>query len=759
MLDNTLWFLLQLVIKMILRPCIPSELNPPANTTLVTCSKGMADVVHFLSNVEEFGLDLETNMVDGFYDRRIRTIQVGNRQNQYVIDLLAFAGSTESLVNGMGDQYRSSCIKSSGVDYVRNTLRPYLETDKIIKVGYSLSFEYETIKWNLGLRIYGLYDCFLVEKVLNSGKVDFKKVKNFWGMDDCVARYCGLQISKGEQKTFDLSTPLTPEQITYAGLDTRFPIAMKGAQEKRVEALKLNRTVKLENDAIPAFGDMHLNGMLINTEKWLAEISKTQELHVKNIELLDELFIPIVGLCSQPHTENELNLCEKFWRDETDKAQRADYRTKFYKMRKANKDWEKKKDKIEGKANVQYGSPGQLLAALRLAKVNIGNTNDDTLEVLEGNKYVDAVREFRTTEKILDSYSQSYLDEHIHPKTGRVHAIFDQLGAATGRTASRKPNMQNINKESVWRECFIARPGKVILTIDYSGCELRILAEVSGEKVWIDAFNAGWDVHSVGAEMIFGAKWKDAACKGGEIGKNDKGEDEVLPPCAYYNKDHKKCKCPLHKILRDYIKSINFGIAYGMEAKKLARKIKVSVEEAKELLRDYRLAFKKVTACLERLGNEAKALLKSVTLAGRIRFYNKPDWELAKRYTIEDCQEDGKQFSNNLVNRTYTGMFASIERQGKNSPIQGTNADMVKLSVGCGYDSTGESLMWHRLEPEFGALLLSSVHDECVIEADESNAKEVFDFACGCMFRGGNEFLTVIKAEVEGHIKNCWSKG
>lgn len=732
-----------------LRPCVPQELNPPINTRLITASTGMEDVGYFLRNVKEFGLDIETNMVDGFYDRRIRTIQVGNRDQQYVIDLLTFAGSTDVLVNAMGGQYHSRQIKSSGLDYVRSTLQPYLETDKILKIGYSLGFEYETIKWNLGLRIYGLYDCYLAEKVLNSGKVHFLKVKEFWKLRDCVGRYCGLDISKDEQTTFDLSTPLTEAQIIYAGLDTRFPISIKGAQDKRVEALKLTRTVKIENDAIPAFGDMHLNGMLINTDKWLGEIHETQILHQTNLDLLDELFIPIVGLCEQPHTDNELLLCEKFWREEKDKTVRPKYLETFRKMRRENKSWEKKKDKIEGKANLQYGSPAQLLKALLQAGVKLTGTNDDILEVLEGNKYVDAVREFRTTQKILDSYGQAYLDDNINPFTGRVHAIFDQLGAETGRTSSRKPNMQNINKGAIWRECFIARPGKVILTIDYSGCELRILAEVSGEKVWIDAFNVGWDVHSVGAEMIFGAKWKDAAEEG----------------CAYYvpSKEfpdaHAKCKCKQHKILRDYIKSINFGIAYGMEAKKLSRKIKVSVEEAKQLLKDYRAAFKKVTAWLEKAGTDAKALLQSVTLAGRIRFYNKPSWELAKKYAAEDAEDEGKPLTNSMINRTYNSLFASIERQGKNSPIQGTNADMVKLSVGCGYDSSGESLMWQRLEPEFGALLLSSVHDECVIEADESNAKEVFDFVCGAMFRGGNEFLTVVKAEVEGHIKNCWSKG
>ena len=1034
--------MLQLDHNMELRPCIASQLSPPLNTMLVEDGKGMDRIVDFVTNVDEFGFDIETNMVEDFFDRRIRTIQIGNREQQYVIDLLQFAPSA-GLMASMGNYYREPTGERTGLDYVRSTLQPFLESSKKIKVGHNLSFEYETIKWNLGLRIFGLYDTMLAEKVLNSGKVNFL-MKGFWALDDCVGRYCGLKVDKTNQTSFDLHTPLTQSQIEYGGLDTRFPIAIKGAQVKTIESLNLQRTMQIENDAIPAFGDMHLNGMLIDTEKWLNEINKVQEIHKVNIQRLDDLFVPVIGRLCRPHSEEEERLCEKFWREEKDPYLRPNYRKEFYRIRKENKQWAKDCVAFEGEANVQYGSPTQMLTALRQAGVELKSTNDEVLETLEGNPFVDATREFRTTEKVLNSYGPAYLEKNINKNTGRIHAIFDQLGAETGRTSSRKPNCfsddteiltnrgwvmlpnlletdlvaqynkdnkeislskptsyikqffsgdmchisteqqidmlltpdhdcllqnrknkvfrkikaknylqdnlqygagyyvggdttyrqsqltliaalqadgtitkysfvwtfkkqrkiqrfrqalinegivftekqyenntitrfiikneyipewllnkkffdtwimcldkhsfnflaeeiwfwdgcykrrsmyssntklnsdwvqiltslsgrraklreytpkedanlnwqvdaslndyslttnssvinvpysgyvycvsmplgtviirrnnvvaitgncQNIDKDAAWRSCFIARPGKVIITIDYSGSELRILAEVSGEKVWIDAFNAGWDVHSVGAEMLFGKKWKDAAEEG----------------CSYYI-NHQKCKCKLHKILRDHVKTLNFGIAYGLEAGKLGRKLKITKKEAQQLLIDYRNAFKAVTAWLEKAGKEAQSTLRSITLAGRIRFYSKPDWEVAKKYAAEDAKKKGIVLTNDLINRKYKSLYASIERQGKNSPIQGLGADMVKLSVGCGYDSNGESLLWQRLEPEFDALLLSSVHDEIVIEAWEHNSKSVYEFACSAMFRGGNEFLTVIKAEVEGNIGNCWSK-
>lgn len=659
-----------------LRKCIASELNPPANITLVEDYNGLDKIDSFLSSVSEFGLDIETNMTDHFFDRRIRTIQIGNKYEQYVIDLLAFAGSTSVLLNHMGG-YGISLSQSSGkLASVKDMLNLFLHTNKKIKIGHNLTFEYETLKWNLGIRIFGLYDTMLAEKVIYAGAVNYKR-SDFWALDDLIARYCGLQISKAEQTTFNLTDPLTSAQIEYAGLDPRFPCAIKGAQVKVILERGLQRTIDIENDAIPAFCDMHLNGVMIDLEKWRAALQVTYDKHKINIEEMDKFFLPIVGEAKKPHSDEEEALCEKFWREESLKAkkdpsrreQSNSYKKEYYRIRKANADWVKHAGKCEGKANIEYGSPAQLLKALQKSGLKIKSTNDEVLETLEGTPIIDAVREYRETNKTINSYGEAYIKKNVNLNTGRVHPITDQLGAETGRTSSRKPNMQNIDRKSYWRECFVARPGRVIITVDYSACELRILAEVSGEQVWIDAFNAGWDVHSVSAEILYGQVWKDAA----------------QPGCAYYEPSkefpdaHGKCKCKEHKRLRDYIKAINFGIAYGMEAAKLARKLKIEKSEAQELLARYRRTFAAVTAWLEKAGREAQATLRSLTLAGRYRLYPKPDWALAKQWAGEDCEKEGKILTNNTINRKYKGMYASIEREGKNSPIQGCIAGSSRI--------------------------------------------------------------------------------
>jgi DNA polymerase I-like protein with 3'-5' exonuclease and polymerase domains len=117
----------------------------------------------------------------------------------------------------------------------------------------------------------------------------------------------------------------------------------------------------------------------------------------------------------------------------------------------------------------------------------------------------------------------------------------NQIGAATGRTSSSAPNLQNIPHGSEYRLCFKSRPGYKLVTVDMSGAELRIMAELSGEPSWVDAFNNGWDVHSIGAEMMYGERWKQAA----------------LESCKFVS-GRQKCKCPGHELLRNSVKAINF---------------------------------------------------------------------------------------------------------------------------------------------------------------------------------------------------------
>lgn len=753
-----------------IKSCVPAEMNPPLKPMLITNSEGLFYLRDFFNRVHEMGMDTETNITATFYDRRCRTIQVGNKDEQYVIDLLAFAGSKEQLVFLQGDY--GVRIPGSPLEEVVDTIREAFQSPSWTKVGANLQFDYEVLKWNFGIRTCGMYDIQLAEKIIYTGAIGFFE-SGVWALDDLVRRYCGLEIDKSHQKSFDLSTPLTQSQIDYCGLDGRLPLAVKKGQEAKLVKGKLERVTRLENAAIGAFGDMRLNGLLIDKDKWMGLVRDVERKHKVIVKYLDKHFSCVVGNKKAPDLE-ELKTLEQRWRDESDKQVRAEHRKCYMESQKALTQWKKESATWEGDAAINYSSNAQLLAALRkmgYTKTALKSTNDQDLKqhaahqkwdvatvfedeglnLLDQCDLFDLIRLYRETSKVMSTYGEEFLAKHIHPVTGRVHSTISQLGAETGRTSSSKPNVQNILKGADWRGCFVARPGYKIITVDYSGCELRILAEVSGEKIWIEAFNHGDDVHSVGAEILFGDEWKNGAEHG----------------CKYYKvvdgrAQHQKCSCKTHKKLRGIIKNINFGLAYGMEAKKLAEDLGITKKEAQALLDKYRATFPTVTEYLRQSGQSGLMNLEARTLAGRRRLFEQPTWEMAvkktqelfKRLKLTPSQEE---FSKK-VNMTFKGMYGSIEREAKNTPIQGTNADMAKLAMGAEITEDGFQYMWHRLETEFGALLINFVHDEFVVEVPEDKAEACFHFVGECMKMAGAEFVKSVVMDYEGHIDTKWRK-
>jgi DNA polymerase I-like protein with 3'-5' exonuclease and polymerase domains len=268
------------------------------------------------------------------------------------------------------------------------------------------------------------------------------------------------------------------------------------------------------------------------------------------------------------------------------------------------------------------------------------------------------------------------------------------------------------------------------------------MAELSGEPSWVDAFNNDWDVHSVGAEMMYKARWSSCTEDG----------------CAYAL-EHKKCGCKGHKALRNKCKATNFKVAYGGED--LSNDLGISKEESRETLGTWRKSVPVLAKYLSDSGKSATQKFESRTFSGRRRLFTPPTWESAKEKAIERAKDDGKDPSlvgSTQVSRAYYTMFGNIERQGKNTPIQGGNADIAKVTMGCGYDKNGQPFMWHRLWSEFQAELVMFVHDEAVVECPEENAAACKEWIQDCIKRAGAEFMTKVTMESEGKISDRWEK-
>jgi DNA polymerase I-like protein with 3'-5' exonuclease and polymerase domains len=775
-----------------LKVLVPEELNPKLNYLLVVDELGLEKVQEFLNQQSVFALDIETNMVDDFTDRKIRTIQLGNRAQQFIIDLLPFASRAGlTLEQAMADPYKPHACLQPVIDIIK----PAFESRKYKKIGHFIQFDYETIKYCLGIRTTNMYCTFQSEKLIYAGSVQFQ-ISGFWALDDLVRRYLGLIISKEEQTKFDLVTPLTESQQIYCALDCRLPMGVVTGQTPALESGKLLKALEIENGCIGAMGDMFLNGMNVNKKKWLRVVHKYKVLHKRHIAKLDEFFIPIVG--RKEYDDTPLTGLEQKWREEKDKEIRATYRKEFMAARKKVNELKKNFKHFPGHAAINYASPVALfnvikqlprfIEANKLAAAASGKrqrgvpwfrgTDDRTLKIFSEHPdwdvktalrvnpdysevgMMDALRLYRETEKLLNSYGADWLRKNVNKKTGRVHGRITQIGADTGRSSCKNPNMQQLPRAEEWRSCFTAPTGKKIITLDYSGAELVILADLSQDPIFVHAYKNGWDVHSVVAEIVFKDEWLAST-----VHEATEIDGKKIPKCAYYydsgKGDHKKCKCPRHNELRTKAKPCGLGMAYGMEAQKLADAIGVTYEEAEIIIKKFRDSFPTLIIYLAKSGNDTKDTLESRSLSGRRRIFNKPSYKDAATKAKRKLEEKGikdKAPSRQQVSWALHSMYSAIEREGKNNPLQASNADISKLAMG---DLTLDSkcdMMWCVLETKYNAKLVLFVHDEFVIEVDESVAEECAAYVEKAAIAAAADLIKSVPMGVEFSIEGEWKK-
>ena len=269
------------------------------------------------------------------------------------------------------------------------------------------------------------------------------------------------------------------------------------------------------------------------------------------------------------------------------------------------------------------------------------------LQLRDKAPIVDDILNYRGLKKLLGTYVEA-LPLLINKRTGHIHTSFNQAVTATGRLSSSDPNLQNIpvrdddGKEI--RKCFVPEPGCLFFSADYSQIELRIMAHLSGDENMIEAFREGLDIHRATAAKI----WKEPL-------------DEVT------DAQRKKAK------------QANFGIIYGITAFGLAQRMGIPNGEARQLIQDYFATFPKVHAFMESAIATAREKKYAETMFGRRRYL--PDID-SKNGTVRG--------------------FA--ERNAINAPIQGSEADIIKIAM---------IRIWRRFKEEgLRSKMILQVHDE-----------------------------------------------
>lgn len=253
------------------------------------------------------------------------------------------------------------------------------------------------------------------------------------------------------------------------------------------------------------------------------------------------------------------------------------------------------------------------------------STSAAVLEALrEAHPIVEKILQYRELTKLKSTYIDP-LPDLIHPRTGRLHTRFNQTATATGRLSSSDPNLQNIPVRTPLgqriRRAFIAEEGWLLVALDYSQIELRVLAHLSGDENLIRVFQEGRDIHTETASWMFGVP------------------REAVDP-----------------LMRRAAKTINFGVLYGMSAHRLSQELAIPYEEAQAFIERYFQSFPKVRAWIEKTLEEGRRRGYVETLFGRRRYV--PDLEARVKSVRE-----------------------AAERMAFNMPVQGTAADLMKLAM------------------------------------------------------------------------------
>ena len=454
-------------------------------------------------------------------------------------------------------------------------LKPMLEDSSVLKIGQNMKYDAKILARD-GIDVAPIDDTMLVSYALNAGL-------HGHGMDLLSERYLGhvplpikdLIGSGKNAKTFDL-VPIE-DAAPYAAEDAEVTWRLWAALKPRLPFGHVTRVYEtLERPLVPVLAEMEMRGVKVDRE----HLSRMSGAFAQKMAALEEEIHALAG----------------------------------------------------GKFNI--GSPKQLgevlfdrmsIAGGKKGKTGAYATGADVLEELaaQGHDLPARVLDWRQLSKLKSTYTDA-LQEHIHPETGRVHTSYSISGAATGRIASTDPNLQNIpirtEEGRRIREAFIADEGNVLVSLDYSQIELRILAHVADIKALKEAFRDGLDIHAMTASEMFGVPI------------------EGMDPSV-----------------RRQAKAINFGVIYGISAFGLANNLRIPREDAKRFIDTYFERFPGIRAYMDRTVAFAKENGYVETLFGR-------------RMHTPEIGAKGPRAG-----------FAG--RAAINAPIQGAAADIIRRAM------------------------------------------------------------------------------
>jgi DNA polymerase-1 len=534
------------------------------NVTVIDSVESLNDLVSRLNDAERISFDTETTSTDQMQADLVGISLAIEQDRGYYIPIGHQADGNNQLPKEVSLE----------------ALRQPLEDPAIPKIGHNIKYDYVVMARN-GVRVQPLtFDTMIAEWLINPISRNLGLKNLAWVRLDIKMTEIEELIGKGKSQRSMAEVPIR-EAADYAGDDAVVPLLLVPQLQEEMDARQATSLFQeIEMPLVSVLAEMEMAGISLDLD-YLKEMSAELSLSLGTIE--SKIF-EAVGVEFNLNSPQQLSeaLFDRLSLVPPDRTQRTS--SGFY------------------------------------------STAAGTLEAMRGDHpVVDLVLEYRELSKLKNTYVDA-LPLQVNPITGRVHTSYNQAGSVTGRIASSDPNLQNIPIRTELgrrvRQAFVAEPGNVLLSVDYSQVELRVVAHMSGDEAMLSAFRAEQDIHEATAAAIYNLPIEEVS-----------------------------------KEQRNRAKGVNFGLIYGMSPFGLSRYTDMTLAEAEDFVSAYFDQFPGVKKYLDGMKTRAADQGYVETLLGRRRYF--PGLKTQSNYNIRSREE----------------------REAINAPVQGTAADIMKIAM------------------------------------------------------------------------------
>ncbi len=564
--------------------------QPPTETIIVQTQAQLNQLVEQLNNARIISFDVETTGLDKMTAELVGICLAVKSPTAYYIPIGHLARAAQADTGQMALFAGEAALADGQLPLkgVLDAIRPAMTNPAIPKVAHNAKYDYMILE-RYGLIVAPIEFDTMIAEWLTDPATRHK------GLKDLARHRLGVEmtditslIGKGKNQKSFAEVPIA-EAAPYGAADADMTLRLVEPLRVEIAEKGLEKVLALEIPLIPVLAAMEKEGVGVDADFFR---HMSQDLAARLLQLKEEIH----AIAGEPFNINSTQ-------------QLSDVLFK------------------------KLGLPHEGLKKLKSGHYSTAANVLDGLKEADSSGIIAAILEYRELGKLKSTYVDA-LPTMINPKTSRIHTSFNQTGAITGRIASNNPNLQNIPIRSKVgqqiRRGFVARPGWIFLTADYSQVELRVLAHISQDEALLEAFRQDQDIHSSTAAAVYGIPVAEVT----------------------YNQ-------------RRFAKAVNFGLIYGMGAYRLARDSDLTLAEAEQYIKAYFARFPGIQRYLDETKRKAKNDGYVETLYGRRRYFPIFMTKGSRNKQLE----------------------LRAEREAVNHPIQGTAADIIKIAMLRLYDA------------------------------------------------------------------------